>query len=551
MNERRSKEDNKVLDNVNDKKKSKLSLFLTSHCLDRNSVTALTKMFDKKNTNNERRSVYNKIPPKIKENVNITEETNQNNLQTERNRSSSIIDKISMFNKNAQANNIIKKDDAIVIVAPSSNYVKVVDEQTGKSKWIDGSHIESLKGKEKNCLKENLSEEITIKNNKGIKLELFFIDYRYDDSDGDHDGDCSHLSRNIIKESNSVTVFEKVKRIEYNEDIIVNKDFDVNKEIKENYEESDSASDVSEDNKLKNGIIQNDNHDVINIEENITGQVDSNPEINVKLNIKPDNYIRSDLINLKNSEENKINNIEENDLNNKVKRENNEIIHSNIELDLPGGSELKNKINSNDIARCLSKQVDNDVEYKNYLNDNGAGGLNYNFDYLSIQVAADAEEVMTYEEYKGENKIEDINVDFDVKDYEVHSDKNNSKKIKNDNIDINTSCSEVFNVCFRIPEEGVINSSNVKKIQNYNTILDTLRTSKDKDDILFSEQKNKFDTGLNQAENDFKYITNLNDEKHSLIKSNNVKNFMIKYKYIFVVVVLLLLIIVMILIILR
>jgi hypothetical protein len=120
-------------------------------------------MFDPKNVNNGRRSVYNKMPINSKEKDN-TPEKKIESPKIQRNRSSTIIDKISLFNKNAQPSAPVKKEE--VIVAQANNYVKIVDEQTGKAKWVDGGNPELNSTKDKN---ENSKQDKEINSNSGKK----------------------------------------------------------------------------------------------------------------------------------------------------------------------------------------------------------------------------------------------------------------------------------------------------------------------------------------------------------------------------------------------
>jgi hypothetical protein len=100
-------------------------------------------MFERTNSQQERRSTHirpinNFNEDGVLSNRELTE-TNEDMALSSRKRASSILDKINMFNKNSDHIKIVKKEEDIIPALSNQNYIKVVDEITGKAKWVNSA----------------------------------------------------------------------------------------------------------------------------------------------------------------------------------------------------------------------------------------------------------------------------------------------------------------------------------------------------------------------------------------------------------------------------
>jgi hypothetical protein len=141
----------------------------------RNTVTSLTRMFEKKKDDGERKShagpgfklPIGEIAKNISQGLNSARESNNTNYDqlpeegsmTSRKRTSSIFDKISIFTQNPTVVLPVKNEEEIKTL-PLQKFVKVVDEQTKKIKWVESNpeELSSLQNKEKNNF--NITESL-------------------------------------------------------------------------------------------------------------------------------------------------------------------------------------------------------------------------------------------------------------------------------------------------------------------------------------------------------------------------------------------------------
>lgn len=149
----------------------------------RNTVSSLTRMFENKKDDGERKShaapafklPISEIAKNISQGMNSARESNYDNNNydqsneegstTARKRTSSIIDKISIFTQNPTVVLPVKNEEEIKTL-PQQKFVKVVDEQTKKIKWVESNPEDISSSQTKEKINFNISESLDKKNEK-------------------------------------------------------------------------------------------------------------------------------------------------------------------------------------------------------------------------------------------------------------------------------------------------------------------------------------------------------------------------------------------------
>lgn len=530
-------------------------------------MTALTKMFEKKNSIKERRTTHTTLTPaSLLEDVALSARdinVENDNLESSRKRGNSILDKISMFNKNVGSSKTVKKSEEISTL-PLQSYVKIVDEQTGKTKWVEGANSHRSGG------------EMT--NRKRVAEEGESVMSESKPSDGGSSSNLSNVETISVKK-----VGEIIKQIEdkAGDTNPMNIKTNESNESSENNEVNTNAREVSEpipeekDSKFSESVnnLTNSQNDA-KTEEFVEEESNEDDEIEVE----DDSSDRIEMTIRKNTLENETN-VLSNNTNTSIEKEvksppkqdnkNTFFVETPNNKQNKGGSPAKSpeiqfkkfkidNANDNSNQNNVEKEaLDDFFTSINYQKENFNKMLEKeNINIINFNENVDKKEkpkniLLSSEsdESSSTKREEVVNSKADKKDYknqyiiDLVEEKVSPQLRKKTNYAEKNEYNEVFNHSVNNPDT-VVNMSNVNVSQNYNSLFNTVRTGLN-DNILFSDNKRRND--ISYSEGGVKEVKKLSEDEEENKPSQALLNLILNNKLMITIILVVFIVIILIL----